>query len=472
MRRPLPISSVIAITLAIGAGAALGQAEPAAEAPEPPVATPEPTESPTETPPTTIQVGPDAPPAAPAPAEPPKPTPKPRTPSRDTAPEVVEPAPSPPDSDAGSLATPTPTPAPDVAPPPGGIEAALTCLAPADAAGLDAVLARAGSPLAGHGSDFVSQSQRVGLDPRFLVAVAAHETILMSYGPSRLISNPFGLGPGWSFAGPSEAIETAATVLSDGYLSQGLTAIPTIGAKWAPVGASNDPTDLNSAWPRGVARFYTALGGDPSAEVLLTVQGALPRCAGSGEAEPVGTPTPNPAPQATPGDGPVVVTAWNGADPQPLGPGPAGGHDPVRARPATVSGFVFPIAARVGDPIAFRDPRAASGGAGCAVAGGPCTVRIEPGAGAPVVASRTGTIVRASLPEQEAGIGFWLQPQTGIRVGYGALAAYAEGVAAGARVEAGTLLGASGEAITFALEHQGQRLNPYPLLAVTRPPSR
>ena len=89
-----------------------------------------------------------------------------------------------------------------------------------------------------------------------------------------------------------------------------------------------------------------------------------------------------------------------------------------------------------------------------------------------VVASRTGTIVRASLPEQEAGIGFWLQPQTGIRVGYGALAAYAEGVAAGAWVEAGTLLGASGEAITFALEHQGQRINPYPLLAVTRPPSR
>jgi hypothetical protein len=334
-------------------------------------------------------------------------------------------------------------------------------------------LARADSPLSGHGADFVNQSRRVGLDPRFLVAVAAHETILMTYGPSRLISNPFGLGPGWSFEGPAEAIETAATVLSDGYLTQGLTTIPTIGAKWAPVGASNDPTDLNTAWPRGVATFYTALGGDPSAEVLLEVQSALPRCAGAGvDSEGVAAP-PTTAPQPAPGgSGPVVVTAWNGADPRPLGPGPAGGVDPVRGKAATVSGFVFPVAARVGDPIPYRDPRVASGGAGCAVTGGPCTVRIEPAPGAPVVASRTGTIARATLPEQEAGIGFWLEPDKGIRVGYGPLAAYATGIAAGERVSPGTLLGAGGEAVTIALEHQGQRINPYPLLAVTRAPSQ
>ena len=99
-------------------------------------------------------------------------------------------------------------------------------------------------------------------------------------------------------------------------------------------------------------------------------------------------------------------------------------------------------------------------------------MRIEPAPGAPVVASRTGTIARATLPEQEAGIGFWLEPEKGIRVGYGPLAAYAEGIAAGERVTPGTLLGAGGEAVTIALEHQGQRINPYPLLAVTRAPSQ
>ncbi len=458
MRRPLRISSAVALALAVGAAVATAQTEPSPEAPAP-----APVEAPTDAAPATITEGPDTPPAPERAGPEPQPEAVPA--------QTPEPA-TPPDTDAGSLVTPQPEPAPgEPSTPPGGIQAAFTCLAPTDVAGIDAVLARAGSPLAGHGIDFVDRSREVGLDPRFLVAVAAHETVLMTYGPSRLISNPFGLGPGWSFEGPAEAIDTATDVLADGYLSQGLTTVPAIGAKWAPVGAANDPTDLNSAWPAGVGSFYAALGGDPAAQVLLTVQGARPGCAPGSPAQPAQTPAPTPG---TPADsttpGPVVVNAWDGTEPTTLGPGPTGGHDPLRGAPATVSGFVFPVAARLADAIAYRDPRAVSGGAGCAV-GGPCAIRIEAGAGAPVIASRTGTIARASIAEQEAGIGFWIQPRTGIRVGYGALAAYADGIRAGQRVTSGTLLGASGEAVTFALEHGGQRINPYPLLSVTRPPA-
>ena len=72
----------------------------------------------------------------------------------------------------------------------------MTCVAPDDAAGIDAMLARASSPLAGEGATFVSESLAAGLDPRALVAIAAHETMLETYGPSQAINNAFGLGAG------------------------------------------------------------------------------------------------------------------------------------------------------------------------------------------------------------------------------------------------------------------------------------
>ena len=34
------------------------------------------------------------------------------------------------------------------------------------------------------------------------------------------------------------------------------------GRRWAPIGATNDPTQLNSNWYRNVSRYYAELGGD------------------------------------------------------------------------------------------------------------------------------------------------------------------------------------------------------------------
>ena len=81
-----------------------------------------------------------------------------------------------------------------------GVVQHMTCVAPHDAAGIDAMLARASSPLAGEGATFVSESLAAGIDPRALVAIAAHETMLETYVPSQAINNAFGLGPGIAFA--------------------------------------------------------------------------------------------------------------------------------------------------------------------------------------------------------------------------------------------------------------------------------
>jgi len=162
--------------------------------------------------------------------------------------------------------------------PPFSIER-LSCVAPTDAGGLGRVLAAVGGPLADEAGTFVAAAQAVGLDPRALVAIAAHETLLETYPPAQVIRNPFGLGPGWTFRTERDAILTAARVLRDGYLTEGLVLIPNIGAKWAPLGAANDPTGLNSNWTSGVSAYYTALGGDPAQPVLLSAQQSAPACA-------------------------------------------------------------------------------------------------------------------------------------------------------------------------------------------------
>jgi murein DD-endopeptidase MepM/ murein hydrolase activator NlpD len=143
---------------------------------------------------------------------------------------------------------------------------------PTDAAALDAILTAAGSPLAGQGTTFVSAGVQAGIDPRFLVAIAAQETMLETYEPAQPIHNPFGLGPGLPFGSDAAAISTAANTLASDYLTQGLTTVTQIAAKWAPAGASNDPAGLNLSWPSDVSQYYQTLGGNPSLPVTLVDQ--------------------------------------------------------------------------------------------------------------------------------------------------------------------------------------------------------
>lgn len=126
------------------------------------------------------------------------------------------------------------------------------------AAKIDHYLSRMGSPLAGQGAAFVRSGRRWRVDPLLLVAIAGHESRFgkSAYRPF----NAWGWG-GMTFDSWSEGIETVAKGLRENYLDRGLTTVAEIGAKYAPIGAGNDPTNLNQYWQSGVGRIYAELGG-------------------------------------------------------------------------------------------------------------------------------------------------------------------------------------------------------------------
>ena len=353
---------------------------------------------------------------------------------------------------------------PVTAPAQTGVASAMSCLAQTDAAGIDAMLARAGSPLAGEGATFVAEGTAAGIDPRALVAIAAHETILETYVPSQAIHNPFGLGPGIAFASDADAISRAARTLGSYYVPEGRVTLGSIGAKWAPIGVANDPDGLNAGWTAGVGAYYSALGGDPSRAILTTAQDGVPACLGAPSLTP-------PVEAAEAPAGPPVVTAWGGAAPVASGGAARDGADPATGEPAVLEGFVFPLALAQGAPAAYRDSYSEPGATDCDGGRHQCAVTIATAPGTTAVAMVAGTLRGAEPAEAERGIAFWIETPTGDRLGYGPLASYAEGVGHGASVTAGQPLGAVAGWVRIAWERGGSPLNPYPLLAATRPPS-
>ena len=121
------------------------------------------------------------------------------------------------------------------------------------------------SPLAPYTGALVRSAQRYGVDPRLLVAIAGAET---SYATDRNAGrdittghNPFGMGPHIQYGSWQEAFEAAARNLRQHYLDQGLRDVVSIRNKWAPLGAQNDPSGLNSGWALNVRTVLERLGG-------------------------------------------------------------------------------------------------------------------------------------------------------------------------------------------------------------------
>jgi hypothetical protein len=82
-----------------------------------------------------------------------------------------------------------------------------------------------------------------------------------------------------------------------------------------------------------------------------------------------------------------------------------------------------------------------------------------------------GTLSAGDAADREEGIAFWITTPGGDRLGYGPLASYSAGIGEGAAVGAGQQLGVSAGWVRIAWERGGERVNPYPLLAATRPSS-
>ncbi len=144
------------------------------------------------------------------------------------------------------------------------------------AAQIDEWIARKnpGSPLEGYGAVFVREGLANGVDPRALAAVARAESSLGSDPGARSINNAFGWGPHRPFASWEENIATVAAGLRKGYLDEGLTTLAQIQAKYAPLGAANDPGNLNSNWLTNTTILYAELGGNPQGSVAVTPAGA------------------------------------------------------------------------------------------------------------------------------------------------------------------------------------------------------
>ena len=329
-----------------------------------------------------------------------------------------------------------------------GVSAAeLHCVSINDAQSLDTQLAAAGSPLAGNGAVFVREGIANNIDPRFIVAITAQETMLETYGPAQEIHNAFGLGPGISFASEADAITMAAQTLHR-YTQDGLTTIGAVSGRWAPVGASNDPQGLNGGWSEGVGTFYAALGGDPLRPILATAQDPAPTCAPAGATAAPGVyqSTPSIIPAVTPTDGPGVVTVWGGKPPV----------QPTAGPQRRIDGFVFPLAPPNGSAVRYVDSATA-----------PVIIATAPGV--MVVAPMAGRLTIASAADQQAGIGSWIIGAKGNRIGLGALAAYEPGIAEGTVVTAGQVIGRSNGSLPIAWRAHGTDVSIFPMLDATRP---
>lgn len=118
----------------------------------------------------------------------------------------------------------------------------------------------------GKGDDFLAAAEKNKIDPVLLASIAFHET---GKGSSKMVrerNNPGGLynsSAGTFFVYPTllDGIDAMAGNLYRLYISKGLVTIEQIGAKYAPIGVANDPTNLNIHWVPNVSKMIAQFGG-------------------------------------------------------------------------------------------------------------------------------------------------------------------------------------------------------------------
>lgn len=109
-------------------------------------------------------------------------------------------------------------------------------------------------------------AENYGVDWRLAVAISMHETWDYTSYIFKHQNNVGGMWNGmkgefYSYESLDAGIEAYISNLKTNYYDEGRTTIETIQPKYAPIGATNDPNDLNSNWLPGVTRRYKELGG-------------------------------------------------------------------------------------------------------------------------------------------------------------------------------------------------------------------
>ncbi|MEH7273621.1 glucosaminidase domain-containing protein [Neobacillus vireti] len=109
---------------------------------------------------------------------------------------------------------------------------------------------------------FEEAGRKYDIDPALLAAISIHETGNGTSNAARFKYNVTGMmGKNGlkTYSSIEESIFDMARNLRQNYLDKGKLTIAQIGAKYAPIGAANDPTQLNNHWVTGVQHYFKTL---------------------------------------------------------------------------------------------------------------------------------------------------------------------------------------------------------------------
>ena len=120
--------------------------------------------------------------------------------------------------------------------------------------------------LAPYKQAFIDSGRKYGMTPdqvKIGMAIAMLETGKGTSSAFRNKNNSMGISPNGggprSFGSVEEGIDYGMRNLKRNYFDKGLTTIEQIGAVYAPIGADNDPRNLNQHWVKGVRKYRSSL---------------------------------------------------------------------------------------------------------------------------------------------------------------------------------------------------------------------
>ncbi|MGA5692690.1 NlpC/P60 family protein [Cytobacillus pseudoceanisediminis] len=118
----------------------------------------------------------------------------------------------------------------------------------------------------GYGDKFIEIANKQGIDPVLMAAIAFHETGIGTSNALKNKNNPGGLmnpnGSGlFVFATLNDGLESLGRTLHNRIIKDGKNTVDKLGSVYAPLGAANDPNNLNRHWVPRVTEIIQNLGG-------------------------------------------------------------------------------------------------------------------------------------------------------------------------------------------------------------------
>lgn len=100
------------------------------------------------------------------------------------------------------------------------------------------------------------------VDWRLAVAISMHETgkyTSVAFNDNNNVGGNFRNGSLMVFEDLDKGIDFFISNLKKNYIDLGLDTVEEISSKYAPIGAKNDPNNLNQYWVSGVYKYYNEL---------------------------------------------------------------------------------------------------------------------------------------------------------------------------------------------------------------------